>query len=145
MRYGKLMLLSLTLMAAPAFAQDKGPSYDKGPVWDFGQIKTVDGHFDDYMKWLAGPWKAQQEALKKAGIVLDYKVLVLADPRKDDPDILLATEYANMAAFDVSTKDEYAMGEKIWGSMSKANQEQADRSSIRTVMGDVLTREAILK
>lgn len=145
MRYGKLMLLSVSLMAAPAFAQDQGPSYDKGPVWDFGEVKTVDGHFDDYMKWLAGPWKAQEEALKKAGVILDYKVLLVADPRKDEPDIILATEYANMAAFDTSTKEEYAMGNKIWASMSKANQEQAARGSIRTILGDMVTREAILK
>ena len=145
MRYGKLMLLSLSLMAAPAFAQDEGPSYNKGPVWDFGEVKTMDGHFDDYMKWLAGPWKAQQEALKKAGVIIDYKVLLVTDPRKDEPDIVLATEYANIAAFDQSTEKEYAMGQKIWGSMSKANQEQAARGAIRTILGDTLTREAILK
>jgi hypothetical protein len=97
------------------------------------------------MKWLAGPWKEQQEALKKAGMIKSYKVLLVADPRKDEPDIILATEYANMAAFDISTKQEYAMGEKIWGSLSKASQEQAARGAIRTVLGDKVVREAILK
>ncbi|MCT2400949.1 hypothetical protein [Novosphingobium mangrovi (ex Huang et al. 2023)] len=145
MRYGKLMVMALSLMAAPAMAADQGPSYDKGPVWDFGQIKTVDGHFDDYMSWLAGPWKEQQEALKKEGYILDYKVLLVADPRKGEPDIILATKYANMAAFDHSTAEEYAVGQKIWGSMSTANKEQAARSSIRTVLGDMVLREAVLK
>jgi len=37
------------------------------------------------------------------------------------------------------------MGEKIWGSLSKASQEQAARGAIRTVMGDKVVREAILK
>lgn len=144
MRYGSIVLAALVLAATPAMAAD-GPSYDKGPVWDFAQIKTVDGHFDDYMKWLAGPWKAQQEASKKAGYIRSYKVLVVVDPRKDEPDIILATEYANMAAFDHSTTEEYAFGEKVWGSMTKANQEQAARGAIRTLTGDMLTREAILK
>lgn len=143
MRYASIVFAALALAAAPAAAE--GPSYDKGPVWDFAQIKTVDGHFDDYMKWLAGPWKAQQEASKKAGYIRSYKVLVVVDPRKDEPDIILATEYANMAAFDHSTTEEYAFGEKVWGSMSKANQEQAARSAIRTLTGDMLMREALLK
>ncbi|MCJ2179576.1 hypothetical protein [Novosphingobium album (ex Hu et al. 2023)] len=145
MRHGKLAFLALSLIAAPALAQNDGPTFDKGPVWDFADIKTVDGHFDDYMAWLAGPWKEQQEAMKKAGYIMDYKVMLVSDPREGEPDIILATQYANMAAFDHSTADEYSLGKKIWGSMSKANQEQAARSSIRTVMGDMLVREAILK
>lgn len=136
---------ALTLFAAPALAQSEGPSYDKGSVWEYAQVKTVDGHFDDYMKWLSGPWQEQQEALKKAGFIKSYKVLVVDSPRKDEADIILVTEYANMAGFDRSTKDEYAMGEKIWGSLSKASQEQAARSSIRTLMGVMTTREAVLK
>jgi hypothetical protein len=136
---------TLALISIPALAAAEDPVWEKGTVWDYGEIKTVDGHFDDYMKWLAGPWKEQQEAMKKAGMIKSYKVLLVADPRKDEPDIILATEYANMAAFDISTKQEYAMGEKIWGSLSKASQEQAARGAIRTVMGDKVVREAILK
>ena len=136
---------ALTLLAAPAFAQSEAPPYDKGSVWEYAQVKTVDGHFDDYMKWLSGPWQEQQEALKKAGFIKSYKVLVVDSPRKDEADIILVTEYANMAGFDRSTKDEYAMGEKIWGSLSKASQEQAARGSIRTLLGVMTTREAVLK
>ena len=136
---------TLALISIPALAAAEDPVWEKGTVWDYGEIKTVDGHFDDYMKWLAGPWKEQQEAMKKAGMIKSYKVLLVADPRKDEPDIILATEYPNMAAFDISTKQEYAMGEKIWGSLSKASQEQAARGAIRTVMGDKVVREAILK
>jgi hypothetical protein len=136
---------TLALISIPALAAAEDPVWEKGTVWDYGEIKTIDGHFDDYMKWLAGPWKEQQEALKKAGMIKSYKVLLVADPRKDEPDIILATEYANMAAFDISTKQEYAMGEKIWGSLSKASQEQAARGAIRTVLGDKVVREAILK
>lgn len=145
MRIGLILLAAASLIALPVAAAAEDPVYNKGTVWDFGQIKTIDGHFDDYMKWLAGPWKQQQEAMKKAGYIVSYKVLMVVDPRKDEPDIILATEYANMAAFDHSTADEYKMGEKIWGSLSKASQEQAARGAIRTVVGDMLVREAVLK
>ena len=141
-------VLALGLATAPALAApaaDDAPSYEKGPVWDFGLVQTKDGHFDDYMKWLASQWRGQEEALKKAGRILDYKVLVVIDPRKGEPDIILATQYANMAGFDHSVSDEYALQRQIFGSLSKANQEQADRSSIRTILGDMLVREAVLK
>jgi hypothetical protein len=155
MRYLPAAFVALTLciapaLSAPAFAaapaaDPDAPSYDKGTVWDFGLVQTKDGHFDDYMKWLAGQWKAQEEALKKAGRILSYKVLIVADPRKDEPDIILATEYPNMAAFDHSAGDEYALQKSIFGPLSKATSEQAARGSIRTIVGDILVREAILK
>jgi hypothetical protein len=146
MRYGTMIAAALGLIAAtPAFAENAGPAWDKGPVWDFGQVKTVDGHFDDYMAWLAGPWKAQEEALKKQGYIISYKVLVVADPREGEPDIILATEYPNMAAMDHSTAEEYRVQANIWGTMTKANQEEAARGAIRTLKGEMVLREAILK
>ena len=137
---------SAALITVPALAaDDNSPSFETGPVWDFAQVQTKDGHFDDYMKWLSTEWKAQQEALKKRGIILDYKVYLVQDPRQNEPDILLATEYKNLAAFDTPIAKQYAVQAEIAGSLVKSNQEQAARGTIRTIMGDVLTREAILK
>ena len=132
-------------VVAPALAADVSPPYENGPVWDFTEIKTKDGHFDDYVKWLSTEWRAQEEALKKAGYIVDYKVYAVADPRGDDPDIILATEYKNMAAMDTPVAEMYAFQAKHMGSVDQANQQQAARGSIRTIMGDVLTRELILK
>lgn len=137
---------ALSLATSAAIAQDPdAPSFAKGTVWDYASIKTKDGHFDEYMKWLSIEWKAQQEAMKKAGYITSYKVLVVADPREGEPDIILATEYPNMAALDHSVAEEYAFAKKAFGPLAKASKEQADRGSIRTVMGDMLVREAILK
>lgn len=137
---------SLTLLALPAIAADSNaPSFENGPVWDYAQIKTKDGHFDDYMHWLATDWKSQEEALKKAGVIIDYKVYLVQNPRTDEPDVLLAQEYKNMAAFDTPMAQQYALQAKIAGSIAKSNAQQAARGAIRTIMGDPLVREAILK
>ena len=146
----KILLSTLAaaalLCAAPAIAADaNGPVYEKGPVWDFSQVQTKDGHFDDYMQWLDTGWKAQEEALKKAGVIVDYKVYLVADQRQGEPDIILAVEYKNMAVMDASVAEQYAMQSKIFGSLPKANSEQAARGSIRTILGDILVREAVLK
>jgi hypothetical protein len=135
---------AFALIALPAIAaSDRG--YDNGPVWDVGSIQTKDGHFDEYMKFVTTTWKSQQEALKKAGYILDYKVYVVTDPRDNEPDIFLATKFKNMAAFDTSIDEMDAFMAKHFGSQEKSNKEQADRGAIRTVRGDMLMRELILK
>jgi hypothetical protein len=137
---------SAAFIAGPALAAgDDTPSFENGPVWDFGQIQTKDGHFDDYMKWVSTEWKAQEEALKKAGVIVDYKVYLVDHPRQGEPDILLAQEYKNMAAFDTPVAQQYAMQAKIAGSIVQSDKAQAARGSIRTVLGSVLVREAKLK
>jgi hypothetical protein len=140
-----LALCLATIPAAAVAADPDAPVFSKGPVWDFAFVKTQDGHFDDYVQWLSTQWQDQQEALKKAGYISDYKVLVVSDPRKDEPDLILATEYPNMAAFDRSADEEYAMQKKIWGSTAAANKGQVARGAIRTIQGDILTREIRLK
>ena len=146
----KALLLGLAacavVQAAPALAaEDQPPGYENGPVWDFAQIQTKDGHFDDYMKWVSTDWKAQEEALKKAGVIVGYKVYLVANPRQGEPDVILAQQWPNMAAFDRSVADEYTLNKRIYGSVAKSNKEEADRGAIRTVQGDVLVREVILK
>lgn len=149
MRITLVALAALSLAALPlaATAADDpdAPAYESGTVWEFTEVKTVDGHFDDYMQWLATQWKAQEEALKKAGVIKSYKVLVAMDPREHEGDLLLAVEYPNMAVFDRSVADQYALQKKIFGSLVQASKEQADRSSIRTIKSDYLMREAVLK
>ncbi len=134
----------IAMLALPATAaSDRG--YDNGPVWDVGAIQTKDGHFDDYMKFVTTTWKSQQEALKKAGYILDYKVYVVTDPRDNEPDIYLATKFKNMAAFDTSLDEMDAFMTKMGGPQAQMNKEQQDRGAIRAVRGDMLMRELILK
>jgi hypothetical protein len=140
------MVVSAALSASSAFAADtNAPSYENGPVWDYAAVKTKDGHFDDYMKWLSTQWRGQEEALKQAGVIVDYKVLVVTDPRDNEPDIFLAQEYKNMAAFDTPVAQQYALFARISGPLTKTNHEQEARGAIRTLMGDVMVREAILQ
>ena len=140
-----LIVASTALLITPALAAGDGPSFENGPVWDFTMIQTKDGHFDDYMHWVATDWKRQEEAMKKAGVIVDYKVYLVSNPRQGEADIVLAQEFKNMASFDTPVAQQYALQAKIAGSLAKANQQQAARGSIRTIQSDVLTREAILK
>src|SRR5580692_3219228 len=126
-------LLVFTTFATLACAD--GRNYVDGPVVNVSAIKTVDGHFDDYMQWLATTWKKQEEAAKKAGLITKYQVLVAQPQGPNDPDIYLIVEYKNWAALDGLGGKFDAISAQVEGSLEKANQSQADRAKIRTVLG----------
>lgn len=50
-----------------------------------------------------------------------------------------------MAVFDQSQAAQYALQAKIAGSIARSDHEQAGRGSIRTIMGDMMLREAVFK
>jgi hypothetical protein len=141
---------STVLIVGPALAAgDDSPAFENGPVWDVVQVQTRDGHFDDYMKWVSTAWKAGEEAQKKEGVIVDYKVYVVDHPRAGEPDVLLCQEFRNMAAFDTPVAEQFEIAARISrsieGSIAKMNQQQAARGAIRTVLGSMMMREAVLK
>ncbi|MGH8138605.1 MAG: hypothetical protein ACREVV_10485 [Steroidobacteraceae bacterium] len=134
-----------SLLAFATFAYADGRNYSDGPVVNVASIRTVDGHFDDYMQWLATTWKQQEEAAKKAGLVTSYRVLVAQPQGPNDPDIYLVIEYKNWAAFDGLGGKLDAVSAKIEGSVEKANKAESDRGKIRTVLGSRTAQVAQLK
>ena len=136
-------LLSLTALAT--IAQADGRDWNDGPVVNVASIRTVDGHFDDYMHWLATGYKKQQEAAKKAGIITAYRVIVIEARGPNDPDILLVTEFKNWAALDGLGGKLDKISAQLQGSVEKAAQSQAERVKIRTVLGSRTEQEALLK
>jgi hypothetical protein len=136
-------LLSLTGFSTLACAD--GRDWNDGPVINVSSIRTVDGHFDDYMHWLATTFKKTQEATKAAGLILSYRVIVVEARTPSDPDILLVTEYKNWAALDHLGGKLDAISVKVEGSVDNANKSEADRAKIRTVLGSRTAQEALLK
>jgi hypothetical protein len=122
-----------------------GRNYNDGPVVNVAAIRTVDGHFDDYMQWLATTWKKQEEAAKKAGLITSYQVMVAQPQGPNDPDIYLVTEFKNWAAFDGLGSKLDAVSAQIEGSVEKANQSEVARGKIRTVLGSQTMQVAQLK
>ena len=136
-------LLGLSSLSTLAYAD--GRDWSDGPVINVSSIRTVDGHFDDYMHWLATGYKKQQEAAKKAGVISAYRVIVVEARGPNDPDVLLVTEFKNWAALDnLGGKFEKIFAE-VEGSVDNANKSEADRAKIRTVLGSRTEQEAILK
>ena len=136
-------LLALTALSTAVYAD--GRNWNDGPVVNSAYIRTVDGHFDDYMKWLATTWKSEQEAAKKAGLIVAYRVLITEARAPNDPDIILVVEFKNWAALDKLGSKMDALDAQVEGSVEKATQSQIDRAKIRTVLGSRTSQEALLK
>jgi hypothetical protein len=123
----------LACTSVAAFADDH--PYTEGPIVNVASIRTVDGKFDDYMKWLSTTWKQEQEAAKKAGYIVGYQVMTVEARGPDDPDVYLVITYKNWAALDGAIAKGDAIAKQIEGSVAAANQSEAARSTIRRVLG----------
>lgn len=127
--------------AGSAQAQTAERTYENGPVWTVGYIETKPGMFDDYLAYLAGPWKALQEAGKKRGDILDYKVLAVDSPREHESDVILLVQYKNMGVFDRSLAELEKDNNAVFGSNPASNKAAVKREDIRVLHGGITARE----
>ena len=97
------------------------------------------------MKFLATSWKQQQEAAKKAGIIVDYQVLQVVPHDTNDADIYLVTTYKNWAAFDGLSAKMDTIAAMVYGSVASSNQGAVDRGKIRRALGTTTGQVLILK
>lgn len=139
---GSLVLLVL-VVAISAFAQVKRP-FHNGSVWSVAFIRMKPGMETSYLNYLAGPWKASQEAMKKEGLILSYKVLTTEGHTPGDWNIMLMTEYKNLATMEANEDKADQLAQTVVGDDEKQRQGYRDRLEIREVMGDRLAREIVL-
>ena len=106
-----------------------------------GYVETKPGMFDDYMAYLAGPWKVLQEAAKKRGDILEYHVLAVDSPRDHEADVILLVEFKNMGVFDRSLSELDKDTNAAFGSSPASNKAAVKREEIRVLHGGVTARE----
>ena len=143
----KTIILSICLAASlpslGARAQDER-RYTEGPVTLVQEIGVEYGHFEEYIDWLNSTWKPTMEAMKKAGLIIDYKVFRLTPKLPDQPNIILWITYKNMATLDRGTEEE-AVAKKVICSTECQNKARVGRNEYRKVLRREYIRELILK
>jgi hypothetical protein len=135
--------LSLALTAVPAVADDH--PFTEGPVVNVAAIRTEYGKFDEYMRYLDTTWKAEQEAAKKAGYIISYRVVTVEPRGENDPDIYLVVNYKNWAALDGATAKADQILKQVEGTLAASNKGAVDRAKIRRVLGSWTGQELDLK
>src|SRR5205823_1247662 len=146
--------LSLDARAQDARAQDaltrdalaeNDRQYTDGPVTEVDYVRVEYGHFAEYIDWLNSTWKPTMEAMKKAGLIIDYKAFQATPKSPDQPNIYLWLTFKNAAAaLDKGVELEY-VARKVIGSTEFQNKKRVERTGYRKVMGNELIRELILK
>ena len=140
------MLLYLCLAASPVSpsVQDER-RYTEGPVTEVDSIHVEYGHFEEYIDWLNSTWKPTMEAMKKAGLIIDYKVLRLTPKSPDQPNIYLWITFKNgAAALDKGVELE-EVAKKVICNTECQNKARVARSEYRKVLGVEYIRELVLK
>jgi hypothetical protein len=138
-----LLLLSAFVLSLPANAQ-LGTTYDEGPVTEVTYLKIEYGHFDEYVDWLNSTWKPLNEAKKKAGLIIDYRVYTARPRMPEEPNVIFMITYPNMAALDRRAEENEIAVEMI-GSAKEQDAARIARSAYRKRLGTELIREVLLK
>ena len=133
----------LALSSMAAVAEDH--AYTEGPVVNVTAVRTEPGKFDAYMSYLDTVWKASQEAAKKMGDVVSYRVVTVEPRGENDPDLYLVVTYKNWATQDGATAKADALAKMTEGSVDAANKSMIDRGKIRRILGSWTGQELDLK
>jgi hypothetical protein len=134
----------LMIAAISVFAQINRP-YHNGGVWNIGFIRIKPGMDTLYMNYIAGQWKAEQEAQKKDGNIISYKVISVEAHTPGEFNLMLMTEYKSLAAMEASQDKAEAVAQKVVGDDAAQIKGYKERAEIRDVLGARLAREIILE
>lgn len=134
----------LSVSSLIAQAEDTRP-YREGPVTEISFIKIKPGKFDEYMAYLAGPYRVVMEGNRKSGNITGFAIYSARAGNPHEADMYLTVTYANMAALDGAEDREAPLIDKVFGSRQKSMQKFAARESMREILGSELIRELILK
>jgi hypothetical protein len=144
-----IAVLAVAAMLLPtlslAQANPVRPFHD-GPVWDITFVKAKPGVGLKYMEYLATEWKTEHEALKKAGLILNYMVIATEAHSPTDFDLMLMVQYKDLATMEVNQdKEEAVVNQALNSNDQKMIAGYQERASWREIIGDRLAREIILE
>ena len=130
---------------SPAQAMPNRP-FHEGPVWDITFVKAKPGVGLNYMNWLATEWKTEQEALKKAGLIMNYMVIATESHSPNDFDLMLMVQFKDLASMEANEdKREAVANQALNSNDQKMIAGYQERASWREVIGGRLAREIILE
>ena len=136
-----VLVLSMSIAVS---AQVKRP-YHNGSVWQISFIQIKPGMNTAYLNYVATEWKRNQEALKKDGQILSYKVITTEEHSGTDFNLLLMVEYKDLATMEADQPKADALAQQVVGTDEKQMQGYRERLAIREVLGTRLAREIVLE
>ena len=139
-----LIVLLVAVTSFSVYAQVKRP-FRPGSVWTLAFIRMKPGMEVAYLNYIATKWKANQEAFKKEGMIVSYKVLTTEGHSPADYNIILMTEYKDLATMEANEPKADALAQKVEGDDAMQMKGYQERAEIREIIGDRLAREMVLE
>ncbi len=141
--YVLAMILFLSVCAGSAQAFEL--PYTAGTVWNITFVKTVEGMEELYLEELKALMIPILDEAKKEGIILSYRIFSSPATTPGDWNLMMMTEFENMAALDGVDQKFLAIYERVAGKDDDYVKGATHRNEIRQILGDKLARELILK
>jgi hypothetical protein len=134
----------MLLAAVPNYAQN--PNYDNGPIWRVTYYRIKPGQAESFWKDFREHLKPSYEAIKKEGILTDYKVWTnVTTDGPQDWDVALGLMFPNWASLDQSDAKAATIIAKHYGSREAMIEAGKKRNDIREVVASKLAHEVMPK
>lgn len=148
----RILLVAFLLgIGSAAFAQDEPDSFKTGSVYRVTMVRTDANSREEYLEQLTKMYIPTMESAKKEGLIKSYLLLTGDFSNEDDFNVMMLTEFANMAALD-DTPELEAKWKAVRESVRAAKGGKAAMDAIResyhgmrTMVGHKLMRQQILK
>jgi len=138
---GALCAATMTLTSVPAWSQEL--PVKSGDYWDVASISVDDGHFPDYVDFLAGEFRKRNEFSKSKGWIKDYKIFSNLNPRDGEPDLYLVTVFDHMTTPAEDIQREKDMNAFMALSTRQSAAGSGHRATYRKLRGDMLLQELV--
>lgn len=139
-----ILFASTLFTALPVRAQN--PNYDVGAVWRVTYYHIKPGQGEAFWKDFREAIKPVYEALKKEGMLTDYKVWTnVTTEHPDDWDVAVGLMLPNYAAIDQLDAKAATIVAKHYGSREAMLEAGKKRNDLRVVIASRLAREVMPK
>lgn len=144
-----LVLLSVSVYTQIVVNKDKdgfleGRNYKEGTCWIVTFMKHKAGQDIFYLNALADVWRKQQEALKKEGLILSYKVLQSNATRLEDYNLTLLVEYKDLRSWEANADKQAVIMKKV-ADENAASWKVLTDPNVQEYFGHIVSKEIIFK
>jgi len=136
---GAVAAATILLTSVPAWGQEL--PVKSGDYWDVAAITVDDGHFPDYVDFLAGEWRKRNDFSKSKGWIKDYKIFSNVNARDGEPDLYLVTVFDHMTTPAEDIQREKEMNAFMASTTRQGAAGSAHRATYRKLRGDMLLQE----
>ena len=141
----KIMLTALgaatMAFAVPAASQEL--PVKTADFWDVAAISVDDGHFPDYVDFLAGEFRKRNDFAISKGWIKGYHILSNNNPRDGEPDLYLITIFDHVTTPAEDVQREKEMNAFMAQTTRQGAAGSGHRATYRKLKGDMLLQELV--